>query len=117
MPGPTFSILDIPFSYRGSWLDISPVIAEKTYAEDLHLVSHQTGLHPVLRLCPVLDGDPVATTVIAQPSHLTWQQERLASLDDGTDEHSHWQELARAATELAVTIQSALNAELRGTEK
>ena len=54
--GPTFSIQDIPFSYRGSWFNISPVVAEKTYADDLHLVSHQTGLHPVLRFDPVRRG-------------------------------------------------------------
>ena len=44
-----FAIQETPFSYRGSWFGISPVIAEKTCAEDLHLVSHQTGMHPVLR--------------------------------------------------------------------
>jgi len=63
-----FSIQDIPFSYRGSWLDISPVVAEKTYAEDLHLVSHQTGLHPVLRFTP---SAPAA--VVATPALLAWQ--------------------------------------------
>ncbi|WP_328346696.1 amylo-alpha-1,6-glucosidase [Micromonospora sp. NBC_00421] len=66
--GPEFSIQDIPFSYRGSWLNISPVVAEKTYADDLHLVSHQTGLHPVLRLTP--DADAI---VVATPALLTWR--------------------------------------------
>ncbi|MET3420934.1 hypothetical protein BJ973_000146 [Actinoplanes tereljensis] len=33
---PAFAAQDIPFSYPGSWFDISPVIAEKTYADDLH---------------------------------------------------------------------------------
>ncbi|MBO4160390.1 amylo-alpha-1,6-glucosidase [Micromonospora antibiotica] len=66
--GPEFSIQDIPFSYRGSWLNISPVVAEKTYADDLHLVSHQTGLHPVLRLAPT-----AASTVVATPTLLTWR--------------------------------------------
>ena len=47
---------EIPFSYRGSWFNFSPVIAEKTYADDVHLVSHQTGMHPVLRLVPAVDG-------------------------------------------------------------
>ena len=50
--GPVFSLQEIPFSYRGSWFGFSPVIAEKTYAEDVHLVSHQTGMHPILRLIP-----------------------------------------------------------------
>jgi hypothetical protein len=73
--GPVFDIREIPFSFAGSWLNISPVIAEKVYADDLHLVSHQTGLHPVLRLRPTLNGDAVATTVVAQPDHLTWQHD------------------------------------------
>ncbi|MCO8273892.1 glycogen debranching protein [Actinoplanes sp. TRM 88003] len=69
MPGLSFSLRDIPFSYRGSWLDVSPVIAENTYADDLHLVSHQTGLHPVLRLTPV----GADCRLVATPSVLSWQ--------------------------------------------
>ncbi|BCJ47593.1 hypothetical protein GCM10010168_19510 [Actinoplanes ianthinogenes] len=67
-----FSIRDIPFSHRGSWFDISPVIAEKTYAEDLHLVSHQTGMHPVLRFVPLHDGTRADTEVTATPAQLSW---------------------------------------------
>ncbi|MEU4215772.1 MGH1-like glycoside hydrolase domain-containing protein [Actinoplanes sp. NPDC026623] len=66
-----FAIQDIPFSYRGSWLDVSPVVAESTYAEDLHLVSHQTGLHPVFRLTP----SPGDVTIIATPALLTWRHD------------------------------------------
>ncbi len=66
--GPRFSLQDIPFSYRGSWFGISPVIAEKTYAEDLHLVSHQTGMHAVLRL-----QAPAGATVMATPTMLSWR--------------------------------------------
>lgn len=64
---PEFSIREIPFSYGGSWFNFSPVIAENTYADDVHLVSHQTGLHPVLRMVPQAD-----TAVTAMPSRLTW---------------------------------------------
>lgn len=76
--GPAFSVHDIPFSTYGSWFDISPVVAEKTYAEDLHLVSHQNGMHGVLRLAPL---DPAAggraeiraeTRVEATPGLLSW---------------------------------------------
>ncbi|MFG1702688.1 amylo-alpha-1,6-glucosidase [Nonomuraea sp. M3C6] len=70
--GPVFSLRDIPFSYRGSWFGFSPVVAEKTYAEDVHLVSHQTGMHPVLRLTPTAE-----TAITATPHQLTW------SRDDG----------------------------------
>ncbi|MEU8424879.1 trehalase family glycosidase [Micromonospora sp. NPDC048835] len=81
--GPEFPIQDIPFSYRGSWFNISPVVAEKTYADDLHLVSHQTGLHPVLRLAPTVAG----STVTATPALLTWRNgdDRIEAVYDGPD--------------------------------
>ncbi|GIJ30946.1 amylo-alpha-1,6-glucosidase [Micromonospora sediminimaris] len=66
--GPTFSIQEIPFSYHGSWFSISPVVAAHTQASELHLVSHQTGMHPVLRLTPSAD-----TTVTASAALLTWR--------------------------------------------
>ncbi|WP_406432636.1 glycogen debranching protein [Streptomyces sp. NBC_00631] len=72
--GPAFSVHDIPFSTYGSWFDISPVIAEQTYAEDLHLVSHQNGMHGVLRLVPLhpTTGDRAETRVEATPGRLSW---------------------------------------------
>jgi hypothetical protein len=70
--GPVFSLREIPFSCRGSWFDFSPVVAEKTYAKDVHLVSHQTGMHPILRLIPTAE-----TAITATPHQLTW------SGDDG----------------------------------
>ncbi|MEU1274280.1 trehalase family glycosidase [Streptomyces sp. NPDC005799] len=76
--GPAFSVHDIPFSIYGSWFDISPVVAEKTYAEDLHLVSHQNGMHAVLRLIPLstAKGDRAETRVEATPGLLSWTGER-----------------------------------------
>ncbi|MFC7479020.1 amylo-alpha-1,6-glucosidase [Luedemannella flava] len=74
--GPVFSLAEIPFSYSGSWFNFSPVIAERTRADDVHLVSHQTGLHPILRLVPVAtagDRQRLHTTVQATPALLTWQ--------------------------------------------
>ena len=78
LPGPAFSVQDIPFSTYGSWFDISPVVAEKTYAEDLHLVSHQNGMHAVLRLVPVdpVTGNRAETRVEATPGLLSWTAER-----------------------------------------
>jgi hypothetical protein len=70
--GPTFRVSEIPFSHAGSWFDLSPVIAEKTYADDVHLVSHQTGLHPVLRFTPLAGGARVDALVTAVPWQLTW---------------------------------------------
>jgi hypothetical protein len=69
---PVFSVRHIPFSFAGSWFDISPVVAERTLSDDLHLVSHQTGLHAVLRLVPVVAGARVETTVRAGPARLEW---------------------------------------------
>jgi hypothetical protein len=73
-PGPAFSVHDIPFSTHGSWFDISPVVAEQTYAEDLHLVSHQNGMHAVLRLVPLdaATGERAAARVEATPGLLSW---------------------------------------------
>ncbi|GAA3828814.1 trehalase family glycosidase [Streptomyces coacervatus] len=72
--GPAFSVHDIPFSTYGSWFDISPVVAEKTYAEDLHLVSHQNGMHAVLRMVPLgtTTADRAETRVEATPGRLSW---------------------------------------------
>ncbi|MEU4744501.1 glycogen debranching protein, partial [Actinosynnema sp. NPDC023658] len=61
-----FSVREIPFSHRGSWFGISPVVAQATYADDLHLVSHRHGMHAVLRLVPVLDGARVPAEVTAR---------------------------------------------------
>lgn len=73
-PGPAFSVQDIPFSTHGSWFGISPVLAEKTRAEDLHLVSHQNGMHAVLRLVPLdpATGERAETLVEATPGLLSW---------------------------------------------
>ncbi|MFD3513860.1 amylo-alpha-1,6-glucosidase [Streptomyces sp. NPDC058657] len=74
--GPAFSVHEIPFSTYGSWFDLSPVIAEKTYAEDLHLVSHQNGMHAVLRLTPMDPaGSRAETHVEATPARLSWSGE------------------------------------------
>ncbi|GAA2422661.1 amylo-alpha-1,6-glucosidase [Streptomyces coeruleofuscus] len=72
--GPAFSVHDIPFSTFGSWFGISPVVAEKTYAEDLHLVSHQNGMHAVLRLVPLdqATGERAGARVEATPGLLSW---------------------------------------------
>ncbi|AQZ63673.1 Trehalase [[Actinomadura] parvosata subsp. kistnae] len=80
--GPVFSLRDIPFSHRGSWFGFSPVVAQHTYAEDVHLVSHQTGMHPILKLTPTA---PAAIT--ATPHRLTWAGEhgRIELAYESTD--------------------------------
>ncbi|MEV8098439.1 trehalase family glycosidase [Kitasatospora sp. NPDC085879] len=72
--GPAFNIREIPFSGHGSWFNISPVTSEHVRAQDLHLVSHQGGMHPVLRLVPVrgAGGERVETHWNATPGRLTW---------------------------------------------
>lgn len=72
--GPAFSVHDIPFSAHGSWFGISPVLAEKVRAEDLHLVSHQNGMHAVLCFVPLegVTGERAETVVGATPSRLSW---------------------------------------------
>ncbi|MEO3859486.1 trehalase family glycosidase [Acrocarpospora sp. B8E8] len=70
--GPVFSLQEIPFSFRGSWFGFSPVVGENTYAQDVHLVSHQTGMHPILRLIPVAGTARAETLITATPHRLTW---------------------------------------------
>lgn len=65
----TFSVQEIPFSHPGSWFGISPIIAENTSATDLHLVSHQTGMHAILRFEPRNAG----AEVVATPTRLRWR--------------------------------------------
>src|SRR3954453_892843 len=71
-PALEFSVREIPFSYFGSWFNFSPVIGEKVYSDDIHLVSHQTGLHPVMRFVPTAGGHPASTEVRSTPAALTW---------------------------------------------
>jgi glycogen debranching enzyme len=73
--GSTFSVQEIPFSHHGSWFGISPVVAEKTVADDLHLVSHQTGMHAVLRFEPRRDGRRVDPVITADPARLRWRHD------------------------------------------
>ncbi|MEU0315476.1 hypothetical protein [Nocardioides sp. NPDC006273] len=71
-----FDVREIPFSRRGSWLDLSPVIALHTRTDTIHLVSHRNGFHGVLTLRPEDDGRPVETVWSAGPAVLTWTAER-----------------------------------------
>jgi Trehalase len=70
--GPAFSLREIPFSTHGSWLAISPVTAHATYADDLHLMSHTGGMHPVFRLTPVRGAKRVQAAVTGTPALLSW---------------------------------------------
>lgn len=76
LPGLGFDPQQTPFSHYGSWLSVSPVTANARYADDLHLVSHQQGMHPVLSLRAVTSGGHRADArTEAVPSHLTWLAE------------------------------------------
>lgn len=66
-----FDLREIPFSRRGSWLNLSPVLGAHAVSEHVHLISHVTGMHPVLSLVP-----QDAATLSADPSVLTWHGEQ-----------------------------------------
>jgi hypothetical protein len=91
LPAVEFDVRAIPFSTRGAWLDISPVIGLHEYADDLHLVAHRNGhrngLTPVLRLLPWRAGAPVDATTTATSSVLTWRdgQGRVEAVFDGPE--------------------------------
>jgi hypothetical protein len=70
-----FAIEEIPFSRQGSWFNISPVTAQHVRAQDLHLVSHQNGMHAVLRLVPAdpSNGERAQAVWSATPDMLAWE--------------------------------------------
>jgi hypothetical protein len=70
---PEFPVGEVPFSYFGSWLDLSRVIGQHVVAQDVHLVSHRSGFHPVLRLVPQAHGRRVETEHGATPARLRWR--------------------------------------------
>jgi hypothetical protein len=75
VPAPSRTAFDldcIPFSYRGSWLNLSPVVGVHQRAGDVHLVSHRTELTGVLALLPTRDSHPVEAHRRATPATLTW---------------------------------------------
>jgi len=72
MPTLEFPLDEVPFSMRGSWLSVSRVVGLHRSAELIHLVSHQTGMHPVLSFQPMAGGSPVETTEFAAPERLRW---------------------------------------------
>ena len=57
-PDAAFDIDCIPFSYRGSWLNLSPIVGRHRRSAELHLVSHRTELTAVLELVPTQDARP-----------------------------------------------------------
>ncbi len=81
MPAITFDVREIPFSIRGSWLDLSPVVALHSSRDDLHLVTHQTGMHAVLSLVPQRQGARVALEYAATPSVLAWTRGGTALIE------------------------------------
>lgn len=87
-PGPRFDVREVPFSYFGSWFALSPVIGQARRAEDLHLVSHQQGMHAVLALTPVSrDGRRLETRIDATAGTLAWLAEagRIEAAYAGAD--------------------------------
>lgn len=72
---PAFAIESIPFSHRGSWFCFTAVTAQHRSEDDLHLVSHQSGMHPVLRLTPLHPGTRSRAETVrrATPARLTWE--------------------------------------------
>lgn len=83
----TFDLREIPFSTRGSWLNLSPVTALHTRTDAVHLVSHRNGMHAVLRLDPSRAGEPVPASWTATPSVFTWRAEQgvVEAAFDGLD--------------------------------
>ncbi|MEO6532332.1 MAG: glycogen debranching protein [Pseudolysinimonas sp.] len=73
-PALGFDVREIPFSRRGSWLDISPVVGLHAVRDDLHLVTHQSGMHAVLRLVAERNGQRLPLKFAATPAVLAWTE-------------------------------------------
>ncbi|WP_243063318.1 amylo-alpha-1,6-glucosidase [Humibacter sp. RRB41] len=69
----TFDVRSIPFSRRGSWLDLSPVVALQRTEADIHLVSHTTGMHAVLRLTPRTGEERADASLTGTAASLLWR--------------------------------------------
>jgi len=83
----TFDIRDIPFSVRGAWLNLSPVVGLHRTADTIHLVAHTNGMHGVLALEPHRGQGPVETTWVAEPARLSWRAAdgaRVSAAFEGT---------------------------------
>ena len=81
----TFDVREVPFSRRGCWLNLSPVVAPHRTSDLVHLVSHGNGFHAVVAMTPQVAGSPVETTWLAGPSAFSWVGPRGtvdAALDD-----------------------------------
>jgi hypothetical protein len=84
-----FAIQEIPFSRQGSWFNISSVTAQHARAQDLHLISHQNGMHAVLRFVPLhpSSGSRAETVWRATPTMLTWEADpgRISMVYESAD--------------------------------
>lgn len=69
---PAFDVRHVPFSRRGAWINLSPVVAAHVTVDDVHLVSHRTGMHAVLSFRPAGPDAEAAWTVDADASRLRW---------------------------------------------
>ena len=81
-----FDIRHIPFSTRGSWLNLSPVVGLETVAEEVHLVSHVNGMHPIVRLSIERAGELYATDWVADAASFQWrgpEDHHVAAAFDG----------------------------------
>ncbi len=76
-----FDVWQIPFSRRRSWLDISPVVGLHAVRQNLHLVSHQTGMNAVFVFEVGADSPPPALQVHASASVLSWVDDRDGRID------------------------------------
>jgi hypothetical protein len=112
--GVQFDITEIPFSTKGSWLDLSPVVGLHDRADDVHLVTHQTGLHGILTLVPERHGQRVSTTNSATPASLRWLDDESGEIEavfDGLDTIR----LRGHGLELRLTDASAVLGSFSGT--
>ncbi|MFN3948922.1 amylo-alpha-1,6-glucosidase [Microbacterium sp.] len=76
---PAFPLRHVPLSRRGSWLNLSPVVGAHRTVDDVHLVSHRTGMHPVLSVVPRSTADATSGrwSVGADAASVRWSDGAL----------------------------------------
>ena len=78
-----------------------------TTADEIHLVSHVNGMHPVVELRPVRDDEEVQTQWLADPASLVWQAKDGAQIE-ATFDGLHSVRLRGRALQLKVTEASGV---------
>lgn len=84
----SFDVREVPFSTRGAWISLSPVVGLHSVSDHIHLDSHVNGLRAVLRFEPQRGRSPVDVDWVADATSFAWRTSDGAEVEatfDGPD--------------------------------